>query len=402
MTDRGQKNRTDSVGIDSIDHLIEMFPDSPHFLGKNIYYPKTRKNGFLRKRGFPDLNPLREQVHKFSTREQPDHTRHEIVKYLKQFPNSPDLNALKAIQIYNDANQGGATQDKLDLMAEALTRIAKSLHNGGIHYFNVTWFATIYLKYIDLIKERISREYSAGVQHADHQVRLSAEKLYQKLLKIPRLTDIYHNLSTLTTLGIKLKGSAFVTEPVTRMEIIRACEAISKRKEKKTIAPGKTAANIIFITLTFNILFSKIPLLRNLLNDQLKNIPDSSRDLILQKQLVINTSRAADFQLAIAGGNPKLAKDLANTIYQNSLRVINDYLETALLKKMFEVDPYIKTAWIVSQSTSLFEKADARQRLEKALSLLKIVNGDRCQYRGAVSASFKLKTKIETLLSELD
>ncbi|MCP4751490.1 MAG: hypothetical protein GY866_11390 [Proteobacteria bacterium] len=392
---------TSLSSIDKIDHLINMFPDSPHFLGKDVFYTKPKRNGH-RKKNLLDLSGIREEVHRFSEKNGLDGTRDKINKHLRRYPDMPDLHALKAIQIFNDISQGGYNHSKLDTMAGSLVKISKALHNGGFNVFNITWFMTIYLKYLELIRDKISREYNRGVRHRDSQIRLSTEKLYQKLLKVPRLYEVKKNLRLLTTLNLKLKGSSFVTEAVSAAELARAGEAVGRRKETKIISPGKTAGNIIFIVLTMSSIFGRIPIMRELVNQMLSGIPETSRDLVLQKFMVVNIGKTSDFQLALASGNIKLAKDLAESIYLQSLKTIDMHLENAILMKAFEVDPFIKAAWIAKEARDLFGKEMGRRRLAKALILLKVVSGERSRYGGSLEAIEQLRDRIQTILSDAE
>ncbi len=388
-------------GGNEVDYLIDMFPDSPHFLGKKIYYDKSGRKNARKYKSLPDLGVIRESVHKFSERENYDNSRKKIVRYLKKYPFSPDLHALKSIQIFNDMTQGGIMQARIDVLGGALIRMSKALHNGGLSIFNVNWFISIYLTYLELIRERFVREYNMGVQHRDAEVRLASEKLYPKIVKVPWLADIRNNMKALATLNRKLKGSAFISENITKIELAKACEVFSRNRVNQLISPGKRAGNIVLIVLTLNVLFSKIPILRNLVNDILKTVPDISRDLVLQKQMILNTGNVFDFKVAIASGNLKLATDLAENLFVRANQIIHDHLENALLIKMFEVDPLLKAIWVSVEAVHLVDNKTAKLRLKKARELVEILLGERCRFKAVAEPAAKLQTKINDLLFEL-
>ena len=388
-------------GGNETEYLIDMFPDSPHFLGKKIYYDRSGRRQARKLKDLPDLSEIRESVHKFSERENYDNSRKKIVRYLKKFPQSPDLHALKSIQIYNDMTQGGIMEPKIDVLGGALIRMAKALHNGGLSIFNVNWFINIYLAYLELIRERFVREYNMGVQHRDAEVRLSSEKLYPKIAKVPWLVDIKNNMRALATLNYKLKGSAFISGNITKLELLKACEAFSKNRVDRVISPGKKAGHIVLIVLTLNVFFSKIPILRNLVHDILKAVPDLSRDLVLQKQMILNTGSIFDFKVALASGNLKLATDLADNLFIRSNKIINDHLENAFLIKMFEVDPLLKAIWVAVEAVHLVDNKIAKQRLEKARKLVKILLGERCRFKPVAEPAAQLQKKSNDLLFEI-
>ena len=385
--------------INEFKYLMNMFPDSMQFLGKQIYYPQPKKTLFKAKK-LPDLSDLREEIKKFSEREGVTQARETISKKLKQFPYMADLRALKAIQVFNDLSQSGISQNKMDALYDPLVMITKALYNGGSSIFNANWFMTIYLKYLEIIRERLSREYNFGIHYADSEVRKSAERLYLKLLKVPRLIQVRNNLTSLTQLSLKLKGSAFVTESITPQELKLACQAIAGKNETKVITSGKTANSIVFVNFVLNSLYSRIPILREMVNRNMKNIPDINRDLILQKQMIINNARVNDFQLALATGNKDMAKEIAERIYSQSVRNVNFYLENAILAQQFEVDPFLKTAWISKESRELFESRVNKERFEQSSAFLDVIMSTRCQHKASLEIASNYLAEIKHLLTE--
>lgn len=385
--------------VEQINYLIARFPNSPNFLGKNIYYPAKKKSLFAKKK-IPDLSGIREDIQKISERKGVVVSRDLISKNLKQYPYSADLHAIKAIQVFNDLSQSGISDSKVDALVEPLVRIATALHNGGMSLFNSNWFITIYLKYLEVIRERLSRDYNFGIHHADSDVRAGAENLYQRLLQVPRLLQVRNHLNNLSNLSMKLKGTVFITESTTMNQLKMACHAIAAKNEEKAITPGKTANSILVVTLSLNALFSRIPILKELVKNTLKNIPDITRDLILQKQMIINTGRITDFQLAVAGGDEEKSKELASNLFDSGLKTINYYLENAILSKQFEADPFLKTAWIAKESRNLFESRISKERLKKSAELMRIILGQRCRHAPSIETATQYNNEIHTIMEE--
>jgi len=385
--------------ITEFNRIIDRFPDSPQFLGKDIYYPEPKKRLFGGKKTL-DVSEIREEVQKFTEKEGVTKARDLINKKMKLHPNSPDLQALKAIQLYNDVSRSGIGQNKMDLLYDPLVMISKALYNGGSNIYNANWFMTIYLKYLDIIRERLGREYRFGLHHADSDVRKSADLLYQKLLKIPRMVQVKTQMAGLKNLNLKLKGTAIVTQNISIMDLKLACQAVAGNNPTKSIGEGKPANSILFITLTLNSLFARIPLLSDSVTKVLKHIPDLNRDLILQKQMIINSKRTNDFLLAVASGNKDHARALANKLYKMSRQNIAYYLENALLKQQYETDPFIKTAWIAKESRELFEADINKERLNRAVECLNVILGSRCQHKGSLERATKYQADIKTILAD--
>jgi len=151
--------------------------------------------------------------------------------------------------------------------------------------------------------------------------------------------------------------------------------------------------------MTLCLIFAKIPILKNLIKDTLKKIKDTSRDLILQKKMILNAQRVSEYQFAIARGDQKAASHIATIIYEKSLNTIKEYLENAILYKNFEVDPFIKAAWIAKDSHQLFTETTVKQHLEKGKELLDIVLGERCQFKGSYEAAKNLQAEILYLMT---
>ena len=394
------KVNQDSVSeriLESFDNCLAMFPDSPKFLGNDITYPKQRKRFFARKN--PDLTELRNEVKKFSQREGITNARDMINKKLKRFPHLADLQAIKAIQQFNDSSQSGLSGNKLEVLHDPLIRITKALYNEGVSIFNSNWFITIYIKYLEIIREQISREFKIGKNSAHPEVRRASEKLYLKLLKLPRLLQIKNNAAGLTALNAKLKDTSILTATISSLDLKRACQAIVENDPGKIISDGKTANSIVFVMLTLNSLYARIPILKELAKKNLNNIPDLNRDLILQKQMIINISDINDFLMALAVGNKESAKVIANKTYDQSLRTIDDYLENAFLKKPHEVDPFLKAVWIVKESRNIFDEHVNRNRLKKAHQVLRIVMKERCQHKASVETAINYRNELITKMS---
>lgn len=385
--------------IGEFNRIIERFPDSPEFLGKNIFYPEPKKKLFGSKKSL-NVSDIRDEIKKFTEREGVTKSRELINKKMKQFPYSADLHALKAIQVFNDLSQSGLNQNKMDALYDPLVMISKALHNGGASIYNTNWFMTIYLKYLDTIRERLAREYKFGIHHPDSDVRGSAERVYLKILKVPRMVQVKNQLSGLTNLNLKLKGTSIITENISILDLKLACQAVAGKNPTKSIGPGKPANSVVYVTLVLNSLFARIPILKKMVANVLKNIPDLNRDLILQKQMIINSGRTNDFLLATASGNKPLAKDIANKIYKQSLQNINYYLENALLKQQYEVDPFMKAAWIAKEAIRFFEKDVNQERLSKAVECLNTIVGSRCQHKGSQEKAIMYQADVRTIMAE--
>ncbi len=82
-------------------------------------------------------------------------------------------------------------------------------------------------------------------------------------------------------------------------------------------------------------------------------------------------------------GDESSAKKNAKDLFGSCLDMINQYLEYSILNKPYEIDPFMKAAWIVKESQGLFPEKEYRVMLDKADELLSIVMGKRGQAKGS-------------------
>ncbi len=115
----------------------------------------------------------------------------------------------------------------------------------------------------------------------------------------------------------------------------------------------------------------------------MKWVPDLSRDMILQKAMVNTMTFLTEFRLAFACGDQPLAKTKAKDLFSRCTDMIDQYLEYSILSKPYEIDPFMKAAWIVKESQSLFPDNEFKPMVSKASELLHIVMGKRGQAKGS-------------------
>jgi hypothetical protein len=390
-----ERELASQIYLKELDGILELFPGDPFFIGKRLKYPKIKKEGFLkRKKNLPSLIQLREEIHKFLENKGVISVRSQLQSLMKNFPDNPDIRALNAIQIYNDTLQSGLDEKKILVIQHALKEIALALHNGGLTIFNTTWFIRIYLKYIETLNGKYKRHFTTTVRHDNNKIKEISKEIHKRQMCMISMYRFKENLSNLSLLNKRLHGSSFITEAITDLELEKATKAFQDGDEKKKISGNKQANHIIFVTMTLCLIFAKIPILKNLIKDTLAKIKDTSRDLILQKIMIFNAQRVSEYQFAMACGDQKTASKMATSIYDNSLKTIKDYLENAILNKNFEVDPFIKAAWIAKDSHELFTETTAQKHLKKAKYLLDIILGERCQFKGSYEAAKNLQIEI--------
>lgn len=374
--------------------LLELFPDSPGFLGKHNKYPKPKKRFFFFVKTLPDLGELREAVSKPIEKMDITATRAKIKKLQKHYMHFPDVHALNAIQVFNDTIQSGVDEKKIDVLKSSFIEMANAICNGGISIFNITWFIKIYLKYLEVLNEKYIREYNATQKHYHQTVRGLAYDLHKKQIQLLSLITIKEKLGGLTLLNQKLRGSKFFREGITKDEVRDACKAILHEDENKSISEGKTAKHIFWVLITETLLFAKIPVFRKLILDTLQFIPDLSRDMILHKAMITTMCLLTDFRLAYAKGDTQSSKKISSELFNHCVELIDQYLEYTILTKPHELDPFLKAAWIAKESQGLYPEHEYKKVINQAMAFLDIVIGKRGQVKGSFDQASNLKEEL--------
>jgi len=388
-----------SQKIEELEVLLKRIPDSPAVLGSELYFPEKAGRSLIGPKKMPNLNELREEVNRFAEQREISNPRKKIKRLLKKYPHYSDLRALNGIQIFNDTAQSGLNERKLNALEVALSEIALALHNEGISIYNATWFIKTYLKYLEFLKERISREQVGVTGHFNWHIRKMSDELQQKLIVITSLLSIKDKLGGMVMLNTKLKGSVYVSGCITKDEIRQACAAI-QQDETKTVGVGKTANYVVLVMITLGLLFARIPMLKILVKDILATMPDASKDLMLQKNMIRTMIGVTEFQLKLSEGDPEASKIVAENLYKRCSLVISQHLEYGALTKPHEVDPFLKGAWVVKEASGLFNKAEYKGMLGRALKFLKRVVENQNQFKGSYDLARQLQIEIGMIISE--
>lgn len=382
--------------VDGIHQLIKMIPNSSRFLGEADNSRKKRKRRLFSSDTPPNLNELRDEVVSSVEQKGVNNPRKKIKKLLKKYPNTPDLRALNGIQIFNDIAQSGLNEKKLQALKNALTETANALQNGGISIFNATWFIKIYLKYLETLRERLSKEVSSLNNHYHWHIQQGVKDLSIGLAEVNTLIGLKDKLNGLMILNAKMKNTVYITNCLTNEELRSAAMAL-KQDDTRTVGTGKTANYVIYVIITLSLLFARIPILEDLVRDILSAMPDTSRDIILQKNMIATMVGVTTFQITKGRGDTEKAKEVGLTLYKKCLTAISQHLEHALLSKPHEVDPFLKLAWIVKESEGLFESEEYKAMIVKAALVLKKILTSSSEVKGSIDLARQLQADIQDL-----
>jgi hypothetical protein len=244
---------------------------------------------------------------------------------------------------------------------------------------------------------KIQSKCKTASKHQSKKVKKLAREAYKISVQIDSLLAIQNRLDGLQQLNVKMKNTDYFKESITHSEITEACRAIANNDNNREIGKGKKAVQIMWVMITLNLLFSKIPILRELVEKTLSKMPDINRDIVLQKSMLNTNLQLTDFRLAVAGGNKLVARAIALKLYKTNSRIIDHHLSMCLITKKYELDHFLKKIWIINESYGLFNDANYSKMVSEALQCIRSIQSNRCQ----VKVSAELITQLELSLNNI-
>jgi len=387
--------------MEKYENLRDKTPSTSAFLGEEgeVEYPIKKHRFFHVPRTQPNIEILRDEIESFSKGGTVTNPRKKLRKYLKHHPYNPDLRAINGIQIHSDTLQSGLDEKKLDVMNKSLTEIGQAIHNGAISVYYVNWFVKIYVKYLEVLQRKILTEYNLISTNYHWQVQKIAEEMHHLAVQITSMLSIREQLTGLSLLNAKLKGSAYIYDCITTEEIADACKSL-EGDENQNVGIGKSPKYILWEVITIATLFARVPMFTQLVGKLLQTIPDTSRMLILQKNMVGTIMAVTDYQFAISLGDLGKKIEMAHRLYSRCVNVIREHLGHVSPKRVYEVDPFLKAAWITKQSYGLFEREEYRKMLEQSMEYLNTVLESPDTVKGSFDIARKLQDDLHSIMIE--
>ncbi len=408
------KSATNKTTIKNLQKLLSSFPGSPKFIGKMPVYKKGMMDRLFNTGDYSRIKSLRAKISRHAEKEVDLYNKKDALdlrkkwleldnslkKIVSRYNHVPDLHALAALHLYSDSKFVFDIEKRFPLLRDSLSRMAAALHNQAVSIFNVIWFIAIYLDYLQVYKKLVGNTIKSTAKHENKQIQQLIIQLKQRTLQLDVLSNIDDKQDGVMMLNQKLRNSAYVTDGMSMMEIKRASNAIKNDDPKLTVGDGKVANFTIAVVVITTLVLARVPILKNLVYEVLSSISDGSRELRLQKRMIIMTDMISDFELAVAEGNRKSQSNAGNQIYQYCLKTIKLYWQNASLIKPYEIDPFIKLAWITIETKGLYDTSSYRKMLEQCMKFLEIVISQPNQRNDTIQYGKLLLFTISSLQGE--
>ncbi|MCG8337202.1 MAG: hypothetical protein MJE63_22105 [Proteobacteria bacterium] len=376
--------------VQRIQLLLKESPDSPGFFGKKKLKVKERKRKLFRRKNYPDLTALRVDLNKLSANGKADVLNRQKVRTdLKNYPEVPDLHVINAIYTYQDIprqdknafvsemSQSKLNEAQLAQLRKAIDEIVMAFHNGGLNVFNINWFVKIYLDYLNTYKGRLTYEYAALDGRNDKQLVTLAKTIKNKQAAIISLLTVKDKLGGLSRLSRRLNGTTYLSDAFDTIEIKKAVTAVQNGEPMKTIANDRIAGKTLFVLITIMFLMARIPILKDLVESILSEMPDEDKGIQLRKRMVHTIMLTTEFEMALAGDDKEKARVAGDNLYGYCIATINNYTKSSVLKEQYEIDPYLKAIWVIKSSDGLHSQGKYKEMLAQGYKMIETLSGDQ-------------------------
>lgn len=375
--------------------VIEVFPNSPAFLGENPSFNGVKDRRLFRfSKKLPDLTEFRADLNDDSGKDitKGQRLRKELTHLVGKFPNVPDLHALKAIQAYKDLQQSGVSDQKFQTIESIVITLGRAINTHAYSLNNLLWFLKIFIHYLELLKKRLLSGYEiVGVKYSEAKRQIAV--LHQQASKSKKELDFLYT---------KYERTSFFSEGITVDEVVQAYDAMKKGREKLPIGQLNRPAKVIHLLhFKINMMLSRVPLFAPIVEQNLSMTGKIvHRDVYLMNGMITISRMLNEYYLILARGDLEAQKVFLIELNKKCRENISYLQENQTLNKEYEFDPLLKQAVIALEMVKFPFSPQVKQTgLNQArIGLFKIIN--RCENQNAIHLANRYALDIEGYLGE--
>ncbi|MFH2129155.1 MAG: hypothetical protein ABIK68_02175 [bacterium] len=333
----GQDEKTDEVPKKKEE--IGLFPNSPAFFGdRPSFAPKAEKGLFRSLKRLPSLSEYRTAINSDLTKDPA--RNHKIRKELNalsaKFPNSADLQALKAIQSYHDVQQSGLGDQKFAILESIVLNLGRAINTHAYSLNNLSWFLKVFLHYLEVMQKRVLTGYPIrGIGYSNAKRQLAVLHIQTK-----------KSIREFESLNTKYEKTSFYSESISASEIIEAYGAIRKGNEKIPVGKFNRPALIVqIIHLKINLILSRFPIFSATILQNLEATKDIiHRDVFLLNGMIALNRLLNEYYLIKASGDIERQKQILAEVVHKCKENGSYLQDNQTLGREFEYDPLLKFA----------------------------------------------------------
>lgn len=336
----------------------------------NAFQANTQRTG--NKKGFfdgesmsiPEMNAFRQKIREAADVEDAD------ANYL----------ALDGVIKYIDLKNSAVLTGRQDILLDSLRKIGLALlEDGGLSMFHTTWFLSTYKEYLARYKMFASAEMEQARNGSDKEAKMIAQRISRKQFEIPQyLLMVDDKIPEIRQIDqyskdILVKMSLHGQKGCAAADIKRIF--LDKFKQGSVPSVSKGKVNDIAIIMTYALLFSRIPMMDQLVENIRNAIPNFNTDAVLYKQKIVIAQKISLLEIARAlhrnDGSENFTRKLnllAHSVFNYCVKVIKEnQLEQSKLKSDIYLHPLLKQAVIAITYKNIF-----RLNQDSYLKLLEI------------------------------
>lgn len=293
--------------------------------------------------------------------------------------------ALDGVIKFIDLKNSAVTTGKQTILLDSLRKIGSALlEDGGLSMFHTTWFLSAYKEYLLRYKMFPTSDLQEIQNQGGKEAEAIVKRLTRKQFEIPHYLQLVDEkvfeMKQINQLSkdILVKMSRHGQVGCTYEEI----KEIFRERIKEGPIPlsSKGKLNESNIIMAYGLLFARIPMMDQLVENIRNAIPNINLDTTLYKQKIVIAQKISLLEIARAlhqnDGSENFTKKLillANSVYNYCIKVIKEnQLDRATLKSDIHAHPLLKQAVIAITYKNIFRRnADAYLKLlENSKSML--------------------------------
>ena len=300
----------------------------------------------------------------------------------------PNYLALDSIIRYIDMKNSGIMKDKQLILQDCLRKIGEALRaEGGLSMFHTTWFLSIYKDYLASFRMFRKGELTGARQSGSAEAQAIARDLAKKQFEIPHYLLLVDKKTwevrqiTQYALSGGIKRSIHGQKGCTKQDMQRIFHERFGPEGSGAVKAGEV--NEVNIIMAYALLFSKIPMMYELVEYIKSAIPNLNVETTLLKEKINIGQKLCLLEVATGTYQGDGSKDSQKKSFEQALGVHNycvnviknNRLDKLPLKSEIYAHPFLKQAAVLISYKQVF-KADKKafeELLNKSLEHIHVI-----------------------------
>jgi len=376
--------------IGKSENLLKLIPDSPDFL-KGIQSDGFKQNpgwfGFKQKGAQKKqdiaIERMRRALNEFLENHAKD-PRKDLKRYLEKYENSPDLQSLWAIYLFNTSRDfsdkknvskmaiARMDEDRLKGLKKALQGLMSAIFSDCITIYYTTWFIQVYNEYLITLNRSLKYNYSMISQEVDKRFEDIIPNVYQGQKRVAAMILKKEELESFGAMTRTITNSSYALLNLAPSKIKEAIAVIEKTQDRE-IDIQVNVNNIMTMMMNVLTLYARIPTFseKKLLQNITKQIPDPDEELEIRKHVIVLMQYVATCKLAFAAQNLDMKRASMKALYEYAIGIADNHIKGSIPTK-WHANIVLRIGWVAinAKDEVIFQRTDYLRILKKAHNYL--------------------------------